>query len=674
MYSTNSASTSDDVYDLVSSKDDNNSTEGSQRIYNRESYSDDSNILSDAAQENSIQSSPYSESSSILLQHSPDKIHANIECFSSDVTTLENNTVELFDCIEMERRHLDLAMNFINSAGEPSESSYINHESNLNSNRYDYTRGVEEMNNQNFRIGSDLGVEQKQVYLNMFDDLIDQADLIAYWNESYISIKNKKFNKHSKQTRDILHTDSQNNQNDNNHYELNNVVEEDEKIFLFVIDRAISTALAHLDDEDEDWNLLIKEEDMASFEEKKVENNDLNLKDKKVKPKRDYCMNNEKNEHHMFDYSHSDQSNINNNRVCNDYDKSYDNKNNNNNNNNKNNNEKLNYELIAALAEMEQEKYYNKKSEKFQDTQDDLLRKIKNVFGNHKCEFSDRLILKCLKEHDNDIEMTIDNLISKQTKDTLSSLLDNNKDKNNYNHYNSLIKNNRYVNSDMSYATAVSFDSDIDEKKLNQYNNEFFSNKKTKNYPEMTNDFFCEKNGFRRTNNSSNNDLIALCHDENYMSNNLIDSNKLHYIDNNNYYDNNYHDEFDDEKSRILKSDYNAALNAHNYLNNTNMNKNSIMNDNINSNNNEINNSSSNYNNNSNINKGKALQWRLVASKEGLKMRESLRRESSQKNLPQMSRAQGKRNYRNLFYYMIIICCSMISYILHTNVLYYSIL
>ena len=37
----------------------------------------------------------------------------------------------------------------------------------------------------------------------------------------------------------------------------------------------------------------------------------------------------------------------------------------------------------------------------------------------------------------------------------------------------------------------------------------------------------------------------------------------------------------------------------------------------------------------------KELQWRLVASKEGIKMRESLLRESSQKNLPQMSRAQG---------------------------------
>ena len=47
--------------------------------------------------------------------------------------------------------------------------------------------------------------------------------------------------------------------------------------------------------------------------------------------------------------------------------------------------------------------------------------------------------------------------------------------------------------------------------------------------------------------------------------------------------------------------------------------------------------------NSNNVNKGRARQWRLVASKEGAKMRDSLlrERENSNRNIPTSSQAQG---------------------------------
>ena len=114
-----------------------------------------------------------------------------------------------------------------------------------------------------------------------------------------------------------------------------------------------------------------------------------------------------------------------------------------------------------------------------------------------------------------------------------------------------------------------------------------------------------------------------------YNSNDSNDD--IYNNDHSNEFDNKTDKIFDNKSDEMLKRDYNAALNAHNYLNNTNINGENLKKDFKNG----------DEKKKKTLRNCKELQWRLVASKEGIKMRESLLRESSQKNLPQMSRAQG---------------------------------
>ena len=622
-----------------------------------------------------------------------------------------------FSSIEQEKRHLDFTMNFTDindddrqfeveknviggGRGERGGANIISSQDEFHS-PYDQTGSTSTSTDDTEKVkefkndleNNDISVSNKEknknVFLNIFDGLIDMINLKEYWEICWKNVMELEFRRKNENTlikseqpkNDVdgvseegdndSYNDNNNSNRNNNGDNHNNQIHDDnvnqgtkedsiDAISLLALDRAISMALSQLDDEEKEE----REEEECWYYEDRVGDRGVEGGVENEVGAIDYtsAIDNNHNNLDMDNFNWQQHGYDNGQFDENFY---FD--------------EKINFDLIAKLTSMDEENYENLKCEKKLSTQESMLKLVKNVFGNHNCEYSDRLILRVLKECDYNVEMSVDYLISSsQSNGPLSRTENKNKNSNNLNgsiykdHYNSNyyknydIKNDKFVDSNISYAAMLSdtntennFHSNSNRTySADAYDNNHYKHKNhhvDKNNDIFSDDYLTENhdshgntvhnnsnpnNGFKfdlsgfltqnhgshdnnnGTNNTSRSDLSALCNDENY-------GNNENYTDGNSNVIN----------GTINHNNINNSKNGNiSYNNIIHKNKNIDDKTNLKTSQNTQNNVQKSTNNNSN---GKSLQWRLVASKESAKMRNSLLREHS-KNVPQISTAQGK--------------------------------
>jgi hypothetical protein len=447
-----------------------------------------------------------------------------------------------------------------------------------------------------------------QIFFGFFEGLIEEPELMSYWNKSY-----------SDRLSDVCRG-------------IANAVD-----ISLVMSGAISLAVSHLEDQENDWDEILQESDVIYGDD--INHGVLDDGDVFIIPS---------------DYDVADGNETL--KCANDYHRLY----------------------HDTMSEGSENRIYGEHS----SSPEALFETVRNVLGNQKCKYSDKFIRHALKICNNDLDRSVEFILMSQTSQALS--YDPSKSTlSKYAHK----KYDKLSNSTFSYAdilvpkTVGDHDFPISLKDTN-YNNDYMdisqyedinlghykdefncyddvyrgdmSHYHSQNIPGSSNsDQMVEdkpklKNIKQKTSVWSSSHLSRSDHDRETSNKNQKD--KINDKDNN---DDNNDYQFDSEN--IYYDIYGNIIFDDRDTNNT------YKKDNSKSSNSEnefkIQKSRSTTKNNKNNNKGKSLQWRLVASKEGAKMKESLLKQTLQRNLPPAFAENRK-------IYFPVICC-ILSFDLH---------
>lgn len=364
---------------------------------------------------------------------------------SDDNVSTSVRTISFDFDISIEKERIDL---------EFAKSEIALHKSNLNKNanvfhprsEIDKKNKYENKNKQNYSIHS-----QKDTYLKMFNDLIEEKILGDFWLETYsqvVSLNDNHENQRKMVDSDFVASDGFDD------FGVNFVSD--------VMNRAVNLALTHLDGLDL-WMDLLEEIDMMDESDRFYDKDNFDNNDNS-----DNCGNyNDKynNSNYFDDFS----------------DEEFDND-----------------EVIARIMALEEENaFFNSNInhennfEKNSSTQNVLLDMVKNIFGNNNCKYSDKLMLHVLKDNDYNIEASVEALMIYKNQKSLS-LRDfqnlNNDLAINYNYKTFKNKDNKYT--DFSYANILNInrinDHNNSNNNVNEKNDENF-HKNIRNYDDNVN-------------------------------------------------------------------------------------------------------------------------------------------------------------------------------------------
>jgi hypothetical protein len=545
---------------------------------------------------------------------------AKEDCSADDYVSIEENG--RLECsanleFEKEREQVDLAMNYTNQRGNERvntpNNSYTCIEDLTNGQYSDALSYVVDRNPLSLSPEGEM-----EVYMSIFEGLIDQSELRTFWQDSYV----------------------QNSSNNTNgvHQKVD---------YSLVMNDAISFALVHLDDEESDWNEVVHEAEMMngsnSNNEVDSDNSDSKV-DMIINANKD-VNNSIGHGHYTYNWCDGDgdggghggdsegnyhHRNI---RVNNEqyypenyyYNAAY--------GYDVNTDESLNYDLIEQLASSEEEEYIRSRMQQNISTREALTDMVKNVIGDLKSKFSDNFIFHVLGTFDYNLDKTVDFLILNQNSQSVAeNVLRNIGASNGHNVC------NKFADSSFSYADVLS--SNINSQTLHRQaptgqNGQFYSQNhftdSQYDFPDLN---FAQNSADYQLRDCLDKDCAAqVVHENNDNKNGLGHFNPWHYSED--YISND--DNVDKNKGNKIKNVSNFGIfyssDPHNKINKNNDNGDNLISSSI---------ASEMKYKRIKSQKAKSLQWRLVASKESAKMKESLSRESSQKNLPQINSENRK--------------------------------
>ena len=431
-----------------------------------------------------------------------------------------------------------------------------------------------------------------QIYFGFFEGLIEEPELMSYWNKSY-----------SDRLSDVCR---------------GNAMAVD---ISLVMSGAISLAVSHLEDQENDWDEILQESNVIYGDD--INHGVLDDGDVFIIPS---------------DYDGTDGKERS--KCANDY-------------------QRFSHDTMSEGSE-------NRIHGEHTSSPEALFETVRNVLGNQKCKYSDKFISHALKICNNDLDRSVEFVLMSQTSQALS--YDPSKSTlSKYAHK----KYDKLSNSTFSYAdilvpkTVGNHDFPISSKDTN-YNHDYMdisqyedinlhfkeefncgdvSDYQSQNIPEIINsDKIAEdqtkmKNIKQKTGVWSSSHISRSDHDretngknqkDKINDNNNDDNNEYHFDSENIYYDIYGNIIFDDrDTNNIYKKNNSNSSNSENEF--------------------KIQKSRSTIKNNKNSNKGKSLQWRLVASKEGAKMKESLLKQTLQRNLPPAF-AENRKIYFTVYF------------------------
>ena len=485
---------------------------------------------------------------------------------------------------EEEKEQIDIAMNLQNQLSIDAAAAEA---SNSDSESLEALPDGQQKNSggQFIKIESvKLAKGDMQIFFGFFDGLIEEPELMSYWNKSY-----------SDRLSDVCRG-------------IANAVD-----ISLVMSGAISLAVSHLEDQENDWDEILQESDV-------IYGDDIN--------------------HGVLDDGDVFI-------IPSDYDEA-------------NGNETLKCANDGLYNDTMSEGSENRIHGEHSSSPEALFETVRNVLGNQKCKYSDKFIRHALKICNNNLDRAVEFILMSQTSQALSydpsrSTLSK------YAHK----KFDKLSNSTFSYADILvpktvgdqDFPISLKEKNYNNhhmdisqyedvnlghYKDEFncyddvyrgdVSDYHSQNIPGSNNfDQIVEdkaklKNIKQKTSVWSSSHRSRSDHDRetgdknqkdktNDNNDNNDDNNDYQFDSENIYYDIYGNIIFDDrDTSNTYKKNNSKSSNSENEF--------------------KIQKSRSTIKNNKNNNKGKSLQWRLVASKEGAKMKESLLKQTLQRNLP----------------------------------------
>lgn len=442
-----------------------------------------------------------------------------------------------------------------------------------------------------------------QIFFGFFDGLIEEPELMSYWNKSY-----------SDRLSDVCRGIAM-------------AID-----ISLVMSGAISMAISHLEDQENDWDETLQESDV-------IYDND--------------------NVHGVADDGEVFT-------IPSDYEEI-----------DANEREKCSNRIYSSHYDTSSEGSENRKQAEHLSATEVLFETVRNVLGNQKCKYSDKFIYHALKICNNDLNRSVEFILMSQTSQALSydpsrSILSK------YAHK----KYDKLSNSTFSYADILApkavgdhdfpislrdgnyihekMDTSLYEdlnlhykEKFKFYDDRYLNDVAdlhSVNAPEVINSDqmmgsrITVKDGKQKPGNVwSSSHISRSDHDrENREKNqkNKVnendndDENDFQFDSENIYYDIYGNIIFDDrETNNNYKKNNNKSNSDGEY---------------------KIQESRSTIKNNKNpkSNKGKSLQWRLVASKEGAKMKESLLKQTLQRNLPPAF-AENRKIYRTFLYSLI---------------------
>jgi hypothetical protein len=562
--------------------------------------------------------------------------------FTDDYASIEQN--ERLECsanleFEKEREQVDLAMNYTNQRGNGStylsDPPYTGNDDFSNGQYFDTLSYVVDRNPLSLSPEGEM-----EVYMSIFEGLIDQSELRTFWRDSYL-------------------------QNSSN-----SAIEVHQKVdYTLVMNDAISFALVHLDDEESDWNEVVHEAEMMNSSNSNNEvdfGNSFSNVDTNVISNKD-INNNIGNAHYTYHHCEGDrEGNYRNIGVCNDhsypenyYNTAY--------GYDVNTDESLNYDLIEQLASREEEEYIQSRMQQNISTREALTGMVKNVIGDLKSKFSDNFIIRVLGTFDYNLDKTVEFLMLNQNSQSVAeNVLRNVGASNGHNVC------NKFADSSFSYAAVLS--SNMNSQTLRSQaptgqNGQFYSQN---NFTDSQYDFpdlhFAQNSRDHQFRDCLDRDsAVEIVHSNDNNNNRLSNFNPWHYCEENNNNNDNNNDNV--RKSNKINNVSNFGVFYEIDTNNNNINNNNNNNNNSNNNNNHHNSGSNSISNSMasemkykrmKNQKAKSLQWRLVASKESAKMKESLSRESSQRNLPQINSENRKINSSSATYYLFHLISSFV--------------
>ena len=558
---------------------------------------------------------------------------------SDDYINIDQN--EHLECsanleFEKEREQIDLAMTYTNQHGNEN-NSFTNHRS----------TGINDFTNGQYSDTFSNAVDEKtlplplslspegemEVYMSVFEGLIDHSELRTFWHDSYL-------------------------QNSSN--KMSGVAQKVD--YSLVMNDAISFALVHLDDEESDWNEVVYEAEMMNSSNSNNELDIDNNSDNKIDIKKNIGSG-------LYTYVHSDESDREGNslshstRATNDqlypenyyYNSAY--------GFDIDTDESLNYDLLEQLASSEEEEYIRSKMQQSISTREALTDMVKNVIGDLKSKFSDNFILHVLGMFDYNLDKTVDFLILNQDSQSVSEgVLRNIGASNGHNNM-----CNTFADSSVSYADVLSLNMGADtshRRAPTGQNGQFYSqNNFTDSRYDFPNLHLAQNPTSHQYRDYSDSNISQVVHNNdnnndnngnNNGNNGSSTFNPWHYSEGNSNSSSSSSSNGKNKKTnntsnfgifydRSSDNDNNNNSNDHNGYNENN----NEYNDNMSNNNNLISNSIASAMRSKRIKsqKAKSLQWRLVASKESAKMKESLSRESSQRNLPQINSENRKSSH-----------------------------
>jgi hypothetical protein len=575
---------------------------------------------------------------------------AEEDCSADDNVSIEQN--ERLECsanleFEKEREQVDLAMNYTNQRGNESF--------NIPNNSY---KGIEDLTNGQYSDALSYAVDRNplspspegemEVYMSIFEGLIDQSELRTFWQDSFL--QNSSIN-----TNGV-------------HLQVD---------YSLVTNDAISFALVHLDDEESDWNEVVHEAEMmnGSNSNNEVESDNSDSKVDRIITINEDINNSIGHGHYIYNRCDGDGGDSEGNyhyrniRVNDDqyypenyyYNAAY--------GYDVNTDESLNYELIEQLASSEEEEYIRSRMQQNISTREALTDMVKNVIGDLKSKFSDNFIIHVLGTFDYNLDKTVDFLILNQNSQSVAeNVLRNIGASNGHNVC------NKFADSSFSYADVLS--SNINSQTLHRQaptgqNGQFYSQNhftdSQYDFPDLN---FAQNSADYQLRDCLDKDCAPqVVLDNNDNNNGLSHFNPWHYSEDNININN--ENNVDKSKGYKIKNVSNFGIfygsDPHDKMNNNN--------DNGDNGDNLISSSIASEMKYKRMKsqKAKSLQWRLVASKESAKMKESLSRESSQKNLPQINSENRKIQSSSCFTICFIyfhdyrlFCCGCLDVLIHS--------